>query len=162
MAVMDLYLRDYFMEEVELFSDEYFMGKALQLAQQAFDEDEVPIGAVVVHKERIIAKGYNQTERLTDVTAHAEMLAITGAAQYLGSKFLEECTLYVTVEPCTMCFGAIQWARPARLVYGASEPKTGYHGKGLIAAPKIEVISGILESDCAAIMREFFKSKRKN
>ena len=162
MAVMDLYLRDYFMEEVELFSDEYFMGKALQLAQQAFDEDEVPIGAVVVHKERIIAKGYNQTERLTDVTAHAEMLAITGAAQYLGSKFLEECTLYVTVEPCTMCFGAIQWARPARLVYGASEPKTGYHGKGLIGAPKIEVISGILESDCAAIMREFFKSKRKN
>jgi tRNA(adenine34) deaminase len=125
MAVLGLYLRYYFMQEVELFSDEYFMGKAVQLAQQAFDEDEVPIGAVVVHNQRIIAKGYNQTEKLTDVTAHAEMLAITGAAQFLGSKFLDECTLYVTVEPCTMCFGAVQWARPARLVYGASEPKTG-------------------------------------
>jgi tRNA(adenine34) deaminase len=160
MAVLDLYLRYYFMQEVELFSDEYFMGKALQLAQQAFDEDEVPIGAVVVHKQRIIAKGYNQTEKLTDVTAHAEMLAITGAAQFLGSKFLDECTLYVTVEPCTMCFGAVQWARPARLVYGASEPKTGYHGKGLIAAPKMEVVSGVLEAECATLMKAFFASKR--
>lgn len=149
------------MEEVELFSDEYYMGKALQLAQQAFEEDEVPIGAVVVHKQRIIAKGYNQTERLTDVTAHAEMLAITGAAQYLGSKFLEECTLYVTVEPCVMCFGAIQWARPQRVVFGASEPKTGYHSKGLIASPKMEVISGVLERECSDLMRSFFKSKRK-
>ncbi len=160
MAVLGLYLRYYFMQEVELFSDEYFMGKALQLAQQAFDEDEVPIGAVVVHNQRIIAKGYNQTEKLTDVTAHAEMLAITGAAQFLGSKFLDECTLYVTVEPCTMCFGAVQWARPARLVYGASEPKTGYHGKGLIAAPKMEVVSGVLEAECAALMKSFFASKR--
>jgi len=149
------------MEEVELFSDEYYMGKALQLAQQAFEEDEVPIGAVVVHKQRIIAKGYNQTERLTDVTAHAEMLAITGAAQYLGSKFLEECTLYITVEPCVMCFGAIQWARPKRVVFGASEPKTGYHSKGLIASPKMEVISGVLERECSDLMRSFFKSKRK-
>jgi len=146
---------------VELFSDEYYMGKALQLAQQAFEEDEVPIGAVVVHKQRIIAKGYNQTEKLTDVTAHAEMLAITGAAQYLGSKFLEECTLYVTVEPCVMCFGAIQWARPQRVVFGASEPKTGYHSKGLIASPKMEVISGVLERECSDLMRSFFKSKRK-
>lgn len=160
MAVLGLYLRYYFMQEVELFSDEYFMGKALQLAQQAFDEDEVPIGAVVVHNQRIIAKGYNQTEKLTDVTAHAEMLAITGAAQFLGFKFLDECTLYVTVEPCTMCFGAVQWARPARLVYGASEPKTGYHGKGLIAAPKMEVVSGVLEAECAALMKSFFASKR--
>ena len=149
------------MEEVELFSDEYYMGKALQLAQQAFEEDEVPIGAVVVHKQRIIAKGYNQTEKLTDVTAHAEMLAITGAAQYLGSKFLEECTLYVTVEPCVMCFGAIQWARPQRVVFGASEPKTGYHCKGLIASPKMEVISGVLERECSDLMRSFFKLKRK-
>ncbi len=149
------------MEEVELFSDEYYMGKALQLAQQAFEEDEVPIGAVVVHKQRIIAKGYNQTEKLTDVTAHAEMLAITGAAQYLGSKFLEECTLYITVEPCVMCFGAIQWARPQRVVFGASEPKTGYHSKGLIASPKMEVISGVLERECSDLMRSFFKSKRK-
>ena len=149
------------MEEVELFSDEYYMGKALQLAQQAFEEDEVPIGAVVVHKQRIIAKGYNQTEKLTDVTAHAEMLAITGAAQYLGSKFLEECTLYITVEPCVMCFGAIQWARPQRVVFGAYEPKTGYHSKGLIASPKMEVISGVLERECSDLMRSFFKSKRK-
>ena len=153
MAVLGLYLRYYFMQEVELFSDEYFMGKALQLAQQAFEEDEVPIGDVVVHNQRIIAKGYNQTEKLTDVTAHAEMLAITGASQFLGSKFLDECTLYVTVEPCIMCFGAVQWARPARLVYGASEPKTGYHGKGLIAAPKMEVVSGVLEAECAALMK---------
>jgi len=115
----------------------------------------------VVHKQRIIAKGYNQTEKLTDVTAHAEMLAITGAAQYLGSKFLEECTLYVTVEPCVMCFGAIQWARPQRVVFGASEPKTGYHSKGLIASPKMEVISGVLERECSDLMRSFFKSKRK-
>ncbi len=148
------------MEEVELFSDAYFMGKALQLAQQAFDEDEVPIGAIVVHKQRIIAKGYNQTERLTDVTAHAEMLAITGAAQYLGAKFLDECTLYVTVEPCTMCFGAIQWARPARLVFGASEPKTGFQSKGLEVRTKMELVGGIRESECAALMRAFFQQKR--
>lgn len=148
------------MGEIELFSDEYFMGKALQLAQQAFDEDEVPIGAVVVHKDRIIGKGYNQTERLTDVTAHAEMLAITSAAQFLGSKYLQECTLYVTIEPCTMCFGAIQWARPARLVYGALEPKTGYQSKGLIAAAKMDVANGVMEAPCAELMRLFFLRKR--
>jgi tRNA(adenine34) deaminase len=150
------------MGEIELFSDEYFMGKALQLAQQAFDEDEVPIGAVVVHKDRIIGKGYNQTERLTDVTAHAEMLAITGAAQFLGSKYLQECTIYVTIEPCTMCFGAIQWARPARLVFGASEPKTGYQSKGLIAAAKMDVTTGVMETPCVELMRLFFSRKRTN
>ena len=150
------------MGEIELFSDEYFMGKALQLAQQAFDEDEVPIGAVVVHKDRIIGKGYNQTERLTDVTAHAEMLAITGAAQFLGSKYLQECTIYVTVEPCTMCFGAIQWARPERLVFGAPEPKTGYHSKGLIASAKMDVTSGVMETPCVELMRLFFSRKRNN
>ena len=150
------------MGEIELFSDEYFMGKALQLAQQAFDEDEVPIGAVVVHKDRIIGKGYNQTERLTDVTAHAEMLAITGAAQFLGSKYLQECTIYVTIEPCTMCFGAIQWARPARLVFGASEPKTGYQSKGLLAAAKMEVTFGVMEMPCVELMRLFFSRKRTN
>jgi tRNA(adenine34) deaminase len=150
------------MGEIELFSDEYFMGKALQLAQLAFDEDEVPIGAVVVHKDRIIGKGYNQTERLTDVTAHAEMLAITGAAQFLGSKYLQECTIYVTVEPCTMCFGAIQWARPARLVFGATEPKTGFQSKGLIAAAKMDVTTGVMEAPCVELMRLFFSRKRTN
>lgn len=160
MAGIRLYLPEYLMEEYELFSDAYFMQKALQLAEQAFEEDEIPIGAVVVHNKRIIAKGFNQTEKLTDVTAHAEMLAITGAAQFLGSKYLDECTLYVTVEPCTMCFGAIQWARPAKVVYGASEPKTGYHSKGLVASPKIEVVSGVLEEDCALLMKRFFQKKR--
>ena len=109
----------------EVFNDEYFMGKALDLAIQAAEEGEVPIGAVVVHGKQIIGKGYNQTERLNDVTAHAEMLAITAASDYLNSKYLEECTLYVTIEPCTMCAGAIQAARISRVVFGAWDDKGG-------------------------------------
>ena len=144
------------------FNDEYFMGRALVLAQQAFDEDEVPIGAIVVHQNKIIGKGYNQTEKLMDVTAHAEMLAITSASQYLGSKFLDECTLYVTIEPCVMCAGAIKWARFGRLVFGSSEPKSGYE---VYCSPKTlnqtEIVRGILEQDCRAIMKEFFSKKRK-
>ena len=144
------------------FNDEYFMGRALVLAQQAFDEDEVPIGAIVVHQNKIIGKGYNQTEKLLDVTAHAEMLAITSASQYLGSKFLDECTLYVTIEPCVMCAGAIKWARFGRLVFGSSEPKSGYE---VYCSPKTlnqtEIVRGILEQDCSAIMKEFFSIKRK-
>lgn len=148
------------MEEVEIFSDAYFMKKAIQLAEQAFQEDEVPIGAVIVHDKKIIGKGYNQTELLKDVTAHAEMLAITGASQYLGSKFLEECTLYVTIEPCLMCFGAIQWSRIKRMVVGASEPKTGFRSKGIEIPGKMEVEFGILEENCSHLMKTFFGNKR--
>ncbi len=144
------------------FNDEYFMGRALVQAQQAYDEDEVPIGAVVVHQNRIIGKGYNQTEKLLDVTAHAEMLAITSASQFLGSKFLDECTLYVTIEPCVMCAGAIKWARFGRIVFGSSEPKSGYE---VYCSPKTlnqtEVVRGVLEEDCKALMKNFFSNKRK-
>ena len=111
---------------MEVYSDEYFMTRALDLAMQAYEEQEVPIGAVVVHNNKIIGKGYNQTEKLQDVTAHAEMLAITSAAQYMNSKFLDECTLFVTIEPCVMCAGASNWARFGRIVFGAQEPKFGY------------------------------------
>jgi tRNA(adenine34) deaminase len=141
--------------------DAYFMQKVLQLAAEAYDAGEIPIGAVVVHQGKIIGKGYNQTERLNDVTAHAEMLAITAAAAALNSKFLDDCTLYVSVEPCLMCAGAIQWARPARLVFGASEPKTGYSltlnnlNKG-----RIEVVGGVLEAEARELMQRFFRSKR--
>jgi len=146
---------------MELFSDAYFMQKALELAQQAADEDEVPIGAVVVHERRIVGKGYNQTERLKDVTAHAEMLAITAAAQCLDTKFLDECTLYVTIEPCPMCAGAISWARLSKIVYGAGEPKFGYQCKTSAAiGPKTEVVGGVLEEECRGIMQAFFKAKR--
>jgi tRNA(adenine34) deaminase len=146
---------------MELFSDAYFMQKALELAQQAGDEDEVPIGAVVVHERRIVGKGYNQTERLKDVTAHAEMLAITAAAQCLDTKFLDECTLYVTIEPCSMCAGAISWARLGKIVYGAGEPKFGYQSKTPAAiGAKTEVVGGILEEECRGIMQAFFKAKR--
>lgn len=148
--------------EEEIFSDAYFMRKALDLAHQAFEEDEVPIGAIVVSDKRVIGKGYNQTEKLLDVTAHAEMLAITSAAQYMNSKFLDECTLYVTVEPCVMCGGALKWARFGRVVYGTSEPKFGYSTvSDQILYHKTEVVRGVLAEECAAIMKQFFAEKRK-
>ncbi len=145
----------------ELFSDEYFMRKALDEAQMALEEDEIPIGAVVVYENKIIGRGHNQTEKLTDVTAHAEMIAITAASSYLNAKFMEECTLYVTIEPCLMCFGAIQWARFRRIVYGAAEPKFGYSQKVNISVPdKVEINQGILHSECAEMMKQFFRAKR--
>lgn len=144
-----------------MFTDEYYMKLALKEAVRAYEEDEVPVGALVVCNNRIIAKGYNQTEKLNDVTAHAEMIALTAAANYLGSKFLDDCTLYVTLEPCLMCGAALKWARIGRLVYGAADVKAGY---GLIKErvlhPKTEVIRGILEDECAALMVNFFKAKR--
>jgi len=141
--------------------DEYFMQKALQLADEAAAAGEIPIGAVVVHKVKIIAKGYNQTERLNDVTAHAEMLAITAAASALNSKFLEECTLYVTIEPCLMCAGAIRWARPDRVVFGASEPKTGFSREiSSLAGERIAVEGGVCAGEAKEKMRTFFRSKR--
>ena len=137
------------------------MRKALQEAQQAFDEGEIPIGAVVVCKDRVISRAHNLTETLCDVTAHAEMQAITAAANTLGGKYLTDCTLYVTVEPCTMCAGAIGWAQIPRIVYGAVDEKRGYHEYAPRAMhPKTVAIGGVLEEECRLLMVDFFKSRR--
>lgn len=142
-------------------TDEYYMRKALEQAQLAFDSDEVPVGAVVVCRDRIIARAHNLTETLNDVTAHAEMQAITAAANALNGKYLDVCTLYVTVEPCIMCAGAIGWAQVGRVVYGAADPKRGYAAFAPQAMhPKTEVMSGVLEAECAQLMKDFFKRKR--
>lgn len=141
--------------------DEMYMRKALAEAQQAFDEDEIPIGAVVVCKDQVIARAHNLTETLIDPTAHAEMQAITMAANALGGKYLTDCTLYVTVEPCPMCAGAIGWAQVPRIVYGAPDPKRGYREYApRVMHPKSECKGGILEEECRQLMQEFFKSKR--
>lgn len=143
-------------------ADERYMRKALEEARRAFDADEIPVGAVVVCGDQIIARGHNLTEMLHDVTAHAEMQAITAAAEHLGGKYLDVCTLYVTVEPCIMCAGAIGWSQLGRLVYGASDPKRGYSFFAPKALhPKTKVVSGVLEEECAALMKEFFLRKRK-
>ena len=144
-----------------MFTHEYFMKLALKEASYAYDEDEVPVGALVVCNNKIIGKGYNQTEKLKDVTAHAEMIAITAASNYLGSKFLEECILYVTLEPCLMCASALKWARVAKLVYGANDVKAGYTLiKGKVLHPKTEVVSGIMEKECGTLLTQFFRQKR--
>jgi len=141
--------------------DEYFMKQALLEARQAASRDEVPVGAVIVCQGRIIARGHNLTETLTDVTAHAEMQAITAAAGYLGGKYLTECTLYVTVEPCVMCAGALGWSQISRIVYGAEDEKRGYFRFAPNALhPKTEVVKGVLEEECSRLMKEFFKAKR--
>ncbi|MDB5282803.1 MAG: tadA [Bacteroidota bacterium] len=144
-----------------LFTDEYYMKMALKEAVYAYEEDEVPVGAIVICNNRIIGKGYNQTERLKDVTAHAEMIAITAASNYLGSKFLEECTLYVTLEPCLMCAAALKWARISRLVYGARDLKAGYSlTSNKVLHPKTELTIGIMENECGSLLTEFFREKR--
>jgi tRNA(adenine34) deaminase len=141
--------------------DEYFMKQALQEALLALKRDEVPVGAVIVCQGRIIARGHNLTETLTDVTAHAEMQAITATAQFLGGKYLTDCTLYVTVEPCVMCAGALGWAQISRIVYGATDEKRGYFRFAPNALhPKTEVVSGVLEEECSRLMKEFFRAKR--
>ncbi len=143
-------------------TDERYMRKALEEARRAFEADEIPVGAVVVCGDQIIARGHNLTEMLHDVTAHAEMQAITAAAEHLGGKYLDVCTLYVTVEPCIMCAGAIGWSQLGRLVYGASDPKRGYSYFAPQALhPKTKVVSGVLEEECAAVMKEFFQRKRR-
>ncbi len=146
---------------MEAFGDEYFMQQALRQARMAFDDGEVPVGAVIVVEDRIIGKGYNQTEMLNDVTAHAEMIAITAAAGHMNSKFLDECTLYVTVEPCLMCAGALKWARFHRIVYGASEPKFGF-SKDVpnLFGKKTELVGGVLADECGSLMTQFFKERR--
>lgn len=142
-------------------SDEYFMKQALREARQAFDQGEVPVGAVVVCNKQIIARAHNQTELLNDVTAHAEMLAITAATNALGGKYLQECTLYVTLEPCPMCAGAIAWAQFGKLIYGADDPKRGFmrFGKTLLH-PKTKVEYGVLMEDCSLLMTQFFQQRR--
>jgi tRNA(adenine34) deaminase len=141
--------------------DVYFMKQALIEAQRAGERDEVPIGAVIACQGRIIARGHNLTETLTDVTAHAEMQAITAAAQFLGGKYLIDCTLYVTVEPCVMCAGALGWSQISRIVYGASDEKRGFLRFAPNALhPKTEVVSGVLEEECSRLVKEFFKRKR--
>lgn len=144
----------------ELFSDEYFMRKALDEAYTAFEKDEVPIGAIIVSKNKIIAKGHNLTETLTDVTAHAEMQAITSAANYLGGKYLPESTLYVTLEPCVMCAGALYWSQIGKVVIGARDEKRGFQNAGLQLHPKTQIHWGILENECSQIVKEFFQKKR--
>jgi Cytosine/adenosine deaminases len=141
--------------------DEQYMRKALAEAQQAFDEGEIPIGAVIVCKDHIIARAHNLTETLHDVTAHAEMQAITAAANELGGKYLTDCTLYVTVEPCSMCAGALGWSQITRVVYGTEDEKRGYHQYApQVLHPKTTVTKGVLEEECRHLMQEFFKTKR--
>lgn len=143
-------------------TDEYFMRLALKEAEMALSENEIPIGAVIVANGKVIARAHNQTETLHDVTAHAEMLAITGAANQLGGKYLSGCTLYVTVEPCVMCAGAIGWAQLSRIVYGCGEEKRGFsHFAPQALHPRATITSGVLENDCKAVMQDFFKRKRK-
>ena len=142
-------------------SDEQYMKQALQEAHKAFSEGEVPIGAVIVCRGQVIARGHNLTERLHDVTAHAEMQAITAATEYLGGKYLTDCTLYVTVEPCIMCAGALGWSQIPRVVYGAADEKRGFRRFAPHALhPRCEVVSGVLEDECATLMKTFFQHKR--
>ena len=144
-------------------TDEYYMQCALDEAMDAFEEDEVPVGAVVVSNGRIIGRGHNRTRMLNDVTAHAEMQAITAAANCLGAKYLTDCTLYVTLEPCVMCAGAIAWAQVSRLVYAAKKKKKGYSLiKQTILHPKTEVVQGVKEEEASALLKDFFGSKRKS
>ena len=141
--------------------DAFYMRQALQEARKAFDRGEVPVGAVVVSRDRIIARSHNLTETLNDVTAHAEMQCITAAANYLGGKYLADCTLYVTVEPCVMCVGAIAWSQMGRLVFGATDEKRGYQRYAPDALhPKTVVVQGVLSEECASLMKDFFKKRR--
>jgi tRNA(adenine34) deaminase len=146
---------------MELYTDEYFMREALKEAQKAFEISEIPVGAVVVCKNRIIARAHNHTEKLTDATAHAEMLAVTSAANYLGSKYLSECTLYVTLEPCVMCAGALHWVQLQRLVYGASDVQRGFSlVNSPLLHPKTQVEKGVKAAECKALIDDFFKRLR--
>lgn len=151
-------------------TDTDYMKEALRQAGEAFDEDEVPVGAIIVLENKIIARGYNQVEKLTDPTAHAEMIALTSAFHYLGSKYLPQATLYVTVEPCVMCAGALYWSKIGRVVYGAADEKNGYRSglcclndAGVFSPPfhpRTQVLPGVLAKDCAELMKAFFRSKR--
>lgn len=143
-----------------IFTDAYFMKKALAEAEAALEKGEVPVGAVVVHNNVVIARSHNLTEMLHDVTAHAEMQAITSSANYIGGKYLTDCTLYVTLEPCQMCAGALYWSQVSKVVFGASDSNRGFIAKGTELHPKTTVVSGVLEEECSAIVKAFFKQKR--
>ena len=145
---------------LNLYDDTYFMKKALDEAQLAFEEGEVPVGAVIVAQNRIIGRAHNLTEKLNDVTAHAEMQAITAAANFIGGKYLKGCTLYVTLEPCQMCAGALYWSQISRLVYGASDLERGYQVMGTTLHPKTEVVSGVMEREASELLKRFFIQKR--
>ncbi len=136
------------------------MKLALQEAQDAFEKDEVPVGCVIVSNNRVIARSHNLTETLNDVTAHAEMQAITSAANFLGGKYLTNCTLYVTLEPCVMCSGALSWSQISKVVIGARDERRGFINKNLQLHPKTEIVTGILENECSSMVKEFFKAKR--
>lgn len=149
------------LSELEQNPDLYFMRQAYRQALSAYQENEIPVGAVIVWNKRIISQAFNYTEKLNDVTAHAEMQAITAASGALGGKYLNECTLYVTLEPCVMCAGALFWAQIGRLVYGASDPKRGFSRIGLsLLHPKTEVCGGIMKEECSELLSSFFKQKR--
>ncbi len=143
------------------FTHEYFMKKALLEAEVAFEQGEVPVGAVIVVADKIIARTHNLTELLKDVTAHAEMQAITAGANFLGGKYLKDCTLYVTLEPCQMCAGALYWSQISKIVFGARDENRGFMKMGTKLHPKTEVIQGVLEQQCSELMLRFFASKRK-
>lgn len=143
-----------------MFTDEYYMKMALQQAQIALEKEEVPIGCIIVVNDTLIAKGHNLTETLNDVTAHAEIQAITSAADYLGGKYLKNCTMYVTLEPCVMCSGALNWSQISKVVIGARDEQRGFLNKSLTLHPKTEIVLGILEHECSVIVKEFFKNKR--
>ena len=143
------------------FTDEYFMKKALQEAEMAFEKGEIPVGAVIVVADKVIARTHNLTELLNDVTAHAEMQAITAAANFLGGKYLKDCTLYVTLEPCQMCAGALYWSQISKIVFGASDTHRGYEKLGTQLHPKTTVVRGVLAEEAADLMKRFFAEKRK-
>lgn len=145
---------------MELYSDKYFMNKAFQEAQIALEENEVPVGAIIVANNKIIARAHNRTEMLTDVTAHAEMQAITSAAAYLGGKYLKDCTMYVTLEPCNMCAGALYWSQIGKIVFAAEDEKRGYRKFNTPLHPKTKVEFGVMGEECKDILQTFFENKR--
>jgi tRNA(adenine34) deaminase len=160
--MMQMYkLNSYFCQMENPFNDTNFMKKALQEAEMAFEKGEIPVGALIVINNTIIARSHNLTELLHDVTAHAEMQAITAAANFLGGKYLKDCTLYVTLEPCQMCAGALYWSQISKIVYGASDEQRGFVTMGTQLHPKTEVVSGILAEEAAELMKRFFAERRK-
>ncbi len=143
------------------FTDEYFMKKALQEAEMAFDKGEIPVGAIIVVADKVIARSHNLTELLNDVTAHAEMQSITAAANFLGGKYLKDCTLYVTLEPCQMCAGALYWSQISKIVFGARDEQRGFIAMGTKLHPKTTVVSGVMANEAADLMKRFFLERRK-
>lgn len=151
----------YFWDNMDLYTDEYFMNEAMKMAKIAFEENEIPVGAVIVCRNKVIARAYNQTEKLTDATAHAEMLTITSAANSLGSKYLNECKLYVTLEPCVMCAGASFWSQLGEIHYAASDPNRGFARLSeIVIHPKTKVIAGLMAAEAKQLLDDFFKKLR--